>query len=159
MIDTGERLEQMTKVLREKGCRLTPQRLALLKIIARREGHYSVDQIYELIKLDFPTTSLATIYKTLSLLKDMGEVLELNFAGAGSRYNGNKPYPHPHLMCTSCGQILDSESREAAELSLEMARKTGYQITHHQLNFFGLCPICQKEGQPAAVQEEKNGKR
>jgi len=159
VIDTGERLEQMTKVLREKGCRLTPQRLALLKIIARREGHYSVDQIYELIKLDFPTTSLATIYKTLSLLKEMGEVLELNFASAGSRYNGNKPYPHPHLMCTRCGQILDSESREAAELSLEMAEKTGYQITHHQLNFFGLCPICQKEGQPAAVQEEKNGKR
>ena len=89
MIDSGERLEKMTKVLREKGCRLTPQRLALLKIIARREGHYSVDQIYELIKIDFPTTSLATIYKTLSLLKDMGEVLELNFPSAGSRYNGN----------------------------------------------------------------------
>ena len=158
MIDTGERLEQMTKVLREKGCRLTPQRLALLKIIARREGHYSVDQIYELIKIDFPTTSLATIYKTLSLLKDMGEVLELNFASAGSRYNGNKPYPHPHVMCTSCGQILDSESGGSAELSLEMARKTGYQITHHQLNFFGLCPICQKEGEPAAVNEEKNSK-
>lgn len=156
MIDSGKRLEQMTKVLREKGCRLTPQRLALLKIIARREGHYSVDQIYELIKIDFPTTSLATIYKTLSLLKDMGEVLELNFASAGSRYNGNKPYPHPHVICTRCGQILDSESRESAELSLEMARKTSFQITHHQLNFFGLCPICQKEGQPAAVKEEKN---
>jgi Fur family peroxide stress response transcriptional regulator len=158
VIDTGKRLEQMTKVLREKGCRLTPQRLALLKIIVRREGHYSVDQIYELIKIDFPTTSLATIYKTLSLLKDMGEVLELNFASGGSRYNGNKPYPHPHVMCTSCGQILDSESGESAELSLEMARKTGYQITHHQLNFFGVCPICQKEGEPAAVNEEKNSK-
>jgi len=159
MIDTGKRLGKMTKVLREKGCRLTPQRLALLKVIARREGHYSVDQIYELIKIDFPTTSLATIYKTLSLLKDMGEVLELNFASAGSHYNGNKPYPHPHVMCTSCGQILDSESGESAELSLEMARKTGYQITRHQLNFYGLCPICQKEDQLAAVKEEKNSKR
>ena len=147
MIDTRERLEQMTKVLRKKGCRLTPQRLALLKIIARRERHPSVDQIYELIKTDFPTTSLATIYKTLTLLKDMGEVLELNFASAGSRYDGNKPYPHPHVMCTRCGQILDSECKALAEISLEMAKKTGYQITHHQLNFFGLCPRCQKEGQ------------
>jgi len=155
VIDTGKRLEQMTKVLREKGCRLTPQRLALLKIVARREEHHSVDQIYELIKNDFPTTSLATIYKTLSLLKDMGEVLELNFAGLGSRYDGNKPYPHPHVMCTRCGQILDSEVKASLELCLEMARKTGYQITHHQLNFFGLCPICQKEGQPAEVKEEK----
>jgi Fur family peroxide stress response transcriptional regulator len=147
MIDTRERLELMTKVLRKKGCRLTPQRLALLKIIARRERHPSVDQIYELIKTDFPTTSLATIYKTLSLLKDMGEVLELNFASAGSRYDGNKPYPHPHVMCTRCGQILDSQSKALAEISLEMAKKTGYQITHHQLNFFGLCPKCQEEGQ------------
>ena len=159
MIDTRERLDQMTRVLREKGCRLTPQRLALLKIIARGEGHHTVDQIYELIKPDFPTTSLATIYKTLSLLKDMGEVLELNFASAGSRYDGNKPYPHPHVMCTRCGQIIDSEFKALAEISLEMAKNTGYQITHHQLNFFGLCPICQKEGQPAEIKEEKNSKR
>jgi Fe2+ or Zn2+ uptake regulation protein len=40
-----------------------------------------------------------------------------------------------------------------------MAKKTGYQITHHQLNFFGLCPKCQKEGQSAAIKEEQNGKR
>jgi Fur family peroxide stress response transcriptional regulator len=146
VIDPGERLEQMTRVLREKGCRLTPQRLALLKIIARGDGHHSVDQIYELIKTDFPTTSLATIYKTLSLLKDMGEVLEVNFAHLGSRYDGNKPYPHPHIVCTKCGQIIDSDFDALAELSLEMARKTGYQITHSQLNFFGRCPKCQQEG-------------
>ena len=72
MIDPRERLEQMTRVLREKKYRLTPQRLALLKIIAKSEGHPSADQMYELIKTDFPTTSLATIYNTLNLLKEMG---------------------------------------------------------------------------------------
>jgi Fur family peroxide stress response transcriptional regulator len=159
VIDPQDRLEQMTRGLREKGCRLTPQRLALLKIIARSEGHPSVDQIYELIRTDFPTTSLATIYKTLSLLKDMGEVLELNFTAVGSRYDGNKPYPHPHVICTRCGQILDPEFKALAEISLEMAKNTGYQITHHQLNFFGFCPKCQKEGQAAASKKEQNGKR
>jgi Fur family peroxide stress response transcriptional regulator len=147
MIDIKERLEQMTRVLREKGGRLTPQRVAMLRIIARSEGHPSVEQIYERMKADFPTTSLATIYKTLNLLKDMGEVLELNFASLGSRYDGNKPYPHPHVICTKCGQILDSEFGALAEISQEMGRQTGYKITHHQLNFFGLCPKCQKEGQ------------
>ncbi len=149
MIDPGSRLEQMTKVLRKKGCRLTPQRLAFLKIIARGDEHRSVDQIYGLIKIDFPTTSLATIYKTLSLLKDLGEVLELNFPNLGSRYDGNNPCSHPHVICTRCGQILDPEFKELAEVSLEMAKKTGYRIIHHQMNFFGLCPQCQKEGQPA----------
>lgn len=159
MNDPRERLEQMTKVLREKGCRLTPQRLALLKIIARGEGHPSVDQIYELIKTNFPTTSLATIYNTLGLLKDMREVLELNFANLGNRYDGNNPYPHPHIICVECGQILDSEFMAMAAVSLEMAQKTGYQINHYQLNFFGLCPKCQRKGQAPEIKEEKSGER
>jgi Fur family peroxide stress response transcriptional regulator len=149
LADPRKRLEQMIRALRDKGCRLTPQRLAMLKIIARSEGHPSVEQIYELIKANFPTTSLATIYKTLSLLKDMGEVLEITFANVGSRYDGNRPYPHPHVICTRCGQILDPEFAALAEISQEVAQQTGYQITHHQLNFFGLCPKCQKAGQSA----------
>ncbi len=157
--DPQKRLAQMIKVLREEGCRLTPQRLALLKIIASSEEHPSVDRLFELIKTDFPTTSLATIYKTLSLLKDMGEVLELNLAVVGSRYDGNKPYPHPHVICNKCGRILDPEFTGLADISSEMVKKTGYLITHHQLNFFGLCPACQKEGQSVDIEDEQNGKR
>ena len=147
MADPQKRLDQMIRMLRKKGGRLTPQRLAMLRIIAKSEGHPSAEQIYEQIKADFPTTSPATIYKTLSLLKDMGEVLELTFASVGSRYDGNKPYPHPHVICTKCSQILDPEFPAMDELAKEMAHQTGYEITHHQLNFFGLCPRCQKEGQ------------
>jgi Fur family transcriptional regulator, peroxide stress response regulator len=145
--DPQERLDQIIKALRDKGHRLTPQRLALLQIIAASQAHPDAEQIYEQMQAVFPTTSLATIYKTLALLKDMGEVLELNFAGVGSHYDGNKPYPHPHVICTRCGEILDPEVVALAEISREMARQTGYQITHHQLNFFGLCPRCQQEGQ------------
>ncbi len=147
MADPQKRLDQIIRLLRERGGRLTPQRLAMLRIIAKSEGHPSAEKIYDQIKADFPTTSLATIYKTLSLLKDMDEVLELNFAGMGSRYDGNKPYPHPHVICTKCGQILDPEFTAMAELTQVMAQQTGYEITHHQLNFFGLCPKCQKGGQ------------
>ena len=147
MADPQERLEQMIRLLREKGCRLTPQRLAMLRILSKSEGHPGAEQIYEQIRVDYPTTSLATIYKTLSLLKDMGEVLELTFASVGSRYDGNKPYPHPHVICTKCGQILDPELGTMAGISQEIARQTGYRITHQQLNFFGICPRCQQEGQ------------
>ena len=147
MADPQERLDQMIRVLRDKGCRLTPQRLAMLRILSKSEGHPSAEQIYEQIRADYPTTSLATIYKTLSLLKNMGEVFELAFASVGSHYDGNKPYPHPHLICTKCGQILDPESAPLAGIPQEIARQTGYKITHQQLNFFGLCPKSQKEGQ------------
>ena len=136
----------MTSMLKGKGCRLTPQRLAMLRILSKSAGHPSAEQIYEQIRADYPTISLATIYKTLSLLKNMGEVLELTFA-SGSRYDGNKPYPHPHVICTRCNQILDPELEAVAGISEEIARRTGYQITHQQVNFFGLCPRCQEEGQ------------
>ncbi len=111
MANPEERLEQMIRLLKEKGCRLNPQRLAILRILAKSEGHPSAEQIYEQIRADYPKTSLATIYKTLSLLKNVGEVLEITFASSGSRYDGNKPYPHPHVICTRCGQILDPEVR------------------------------------------------
>ncbi|MGA8572740.1 MAG: Fur family transcriptional regulator [Desulfobaccales bacterium] len=156
MADPQNRLEQIIKALRDRGYRLTPQRLAMLKIVALSQRHPDAEQIYEQMKAGFPTTSLATIYKTLTLLKEMGEVLELKFSTMGSHYDGKKPYPHPHVICTKCGQILDPELATVADISREMARQTGYQITHHQLNFFGLCPRCQQEGQAVAAQEEEN---
>jgi Fur family peroxide stress response transcriptional regulator len=147
LADPQKRLEQMIRVLKDKGCRLTPQRLAMLRILSKSEGHPSAEQIFEQLRADYPTTSLATIYKTLSLLKNMGEVFEVAFASMGSHYDGNKPYPHPHLICTKCGRILDLEFGPVAGISQEIARQTGYKITHQQLNFFGLCPQCQQGGQ------------
>ena len=159
MADPQERLEHMIRLLRDKGCRLTPQRLVMLRILSKSEGHPSAEQIYEQIRADYPTTSLATIYKTLSLLKSMGEVLEITFANVGSHYDGNKPYPHPHLICTKCGQILDPECGPVTGISQEIARQTGYKITHQQLNFFGLCPTCQKEGNRQNKEDMEKSKK
>jgi Fur family peroxide stress response transcriptional regulator len=144
--DPQKRLEQMIRVLKGKECRLTPQRLAILRILSQSAGHPSAEQIYEQIKVDYPTISLATIYKTLNLLKNVGEVFEVTFASMGSHYDGNKPYPHPHLICTKCGQILDPPCESMAGIAEEIARQTGYKITHQQLNFLGLCPQCQQKG-------------
>ena len=140
------RLSKMINRLKEEGFRLTPQRMAVVKILASNEEHLSAEKIHERVRADSPFTSLATIYKTLNLLKDMGEVLELNFPHTGNRYDGYQPYPHPHVVCTRCGQILDSEFPAMAEFSQELAQETGYEITHHQLTFFGLCPKCRQQG-------------
>lgn len=144
MADPQLRFDQMVKVLKGKGHRLTPQRLAVLKILAESKGHPSVESIYEMVKAHFPTTSLATVYNTINLLKTEKEVLELGFAHLGSRYDGNKPYPHPHAICTACGCIVDPECGSLPQLTEEMTRQTGFQLTHHQICFFGLCPECQK---------------
>jgi Fur family peroxide stress response transcriptional regulator len=144
MVEPQTRLDEMITSLKEQGHRLTPQRMAVLKILAASEGHPSVEQIYERVKVDFPMTSLATIYKTVTLLKEMGEVLELGFSHDSNRYDGNKPYPHPHLICTKCKNIMDPEVATLSGLRQEVARNTGYQIVSHRLDFFGICPQCQE---------------
>ena len=78
MADSDARLQELVRVLRDRGYRLTPQRMAVLSILSASEGHPSVQQIYNQVREDFPMTSLGTIYKTVTLLREMGEVLELD---------------------------------------------------------------------------------
>lgn len=146
MADPQLRLDQMLAKLREQKFRITPQRLAVLKILAASEGHPTVEEIFKQVKTDFPTTSLATLYKTIALLKQLGEVLELGFSETGNRYDGNTPYPHPHVICTVCGTIVDPEPDMTENLSENIAKQTGYFITNQRLDFFGICPKCQKGG-------------
>ncbi|WP_231714567.1 Fur family transcriptional regulator [Desulfonema ishimotonii] len=136
----------MVQRLKKKGLRITPQRLAVLGILARSADHPGVDRIYEQVKTDFPTTSLATVYKTLVLMKELGEVLEIEFSDTGNRYDGNKPYPHPHLICTECHKIIDPDLDTLAHMTRELTRDTGFKIVSHRLDFFGICPECQKKG-------------
>jgi Fur family transcriptional regulator, peroxide stress response regulator len=143
-IDPQRRVDEMLSRLRGRNFRITPQRLAVLKILAGSASHPSVDDIYQEVKAEFPTTSLATVYKTVSLLKELNEVLELGFPDGSNRYDGNNPLPHPHAICMKCKKIMDPELMNIDELSEEMSRKTGYKIFHHRLDFFGLCPACQK---------------
>jgi len=147
MADPRARLEQMVERLRKHKFRITPQRLAVVKILAESKGHPSIEAIYDKVRKDFPTTSLATIYKTVSLLRELGEVLELGFTEGGNRYDGNKPYPHPHIICIRCKKIIDPDLGGFEKLSREVNEKTGFRIISHRIDFFGICPDCQgKEG-------------
>lgn len=138
------RLQQMLEKLRGLDFRITPQRLAVIKVLAASDEHPSAEQIFEKVRKTFPTTSLATVYKTIALLKDLDEVLELGFPDGSNRYDGNKPYPHPHIVCTICGKIVDPEVVSLDELKNEIANKTGFRIQHHRLDFFGVCQDCQE---------------
>lgn len=145
MCDPKTRLKKMVAALRSHQYRITPQRLAILKVLAESREHPSVDKIYEAVRPDFPTTSLATVYKNIAVLKGLGEVLELGFSDGSNRYDGKKPYDHPHVVCTECKNILDPDISALEDMTQELMRKTGFAITRHRLDFFGVCPDCQAE--------------
>lgn len=145
MKNPQERLNDILARLRERNCRITPQRVAILKVFLGSLEHPSVEQVYAEVKANFPTTSLATVYKTVNLLKEIGEILEISSAEGGSRYDGNKPYPHPHLICTQCKTIIDPDLRSLEQITAEVAAVSGYRIVSHQVDFFGICPACQSK--------------
>ena len=137
-----QRFNQMLSKLKKHDFRLTPQRLAVIKLLAVSEGHPSVERIYETVRAEFPTISIATIYKTVNLLKQLNEVLELGFPDGSNRYDGNNPDPHPHVICTKCKKIIDPDLGSLRDLKKEVVKKTGFQILNHRVDFFGTCRDC-----------------
>jgi Fur family peroxide stress response transcriptional regulator len=143
------RVNSIVSRLREAGYRITPQRMALIEILCQSDGHPSASQLHEQLKQRFPTTSLATVYKTLNVLKETGEVLEIGFAGNDARYDGAHPHPHPHLICVQCRRIedIDDDPDRSNMLAKALAERSGYRILSHRIDIYGLCPKCQERAE------------
>lgn len=135
------RIEELITVLKEKGFRMTPQRLELIRIIAASDGHPNALQIYNSIKKQFPTMSQATVYNTLSLLKEMNQVLEIDLHG-DSHYDGNRPEEHSHVVCLKCNKIVDGDYFVDNSTISNLEKSTGFEIVRSQIAFYGLCPDC-----------------
>lgn len=144
MTDPDARFNQLIAALKEHDFRLTPQRVELVRLIAASDGHPSAGQLYEKIKRQFPTMSHATVYKTLTLLKEINQVYEIDLRD-DSHYDGNRPDPHPHLICVECNKIVDGDLTldEEALRNLELA--SGYKIIRPQIALYGLCSDCREE--------------
>lgn len=142
---TTGRFDAIVRTLRAHNHKLTPQRLAIVRVLADSEGHPGAESIHEQLKEKFPTMSLATVYRNIQLIKSLGEVLELGFPDGSNRYDGKKPYPHPHLVCIRCKCIMDPDLESLADMTTELAEETGFRVLSHRLDFFGLCPACIRE--------------
>lgn len=139
------RYDIISKKLRESGNKLTPQRLVIARILAESDGHPSVEDIYNQLRKNFPGISQATIYRNIMLLKSIGEVLEIGFAGGSTRYDGQKPYPHPHIICLKCNKIIDPDLDSLRNMTQEIVDESGFEIVTYRLDFFGVCPECREK--------------
>jgi len=143
MPDPETRFNEMISLLKQRQFRLTPQRMELVRLIAASEGHPNATQFYARIQEKFPTMSQATVYKTLAMLKEMKQVLEIDLRD-DSHYDGNRPEPHPHLICTKCNRIMDGELEIDHSLLKNLETTSGFHITSSQITFYGLCADCRQ---------------
>lgn len=161
MAGAEKRFESIIGKLRESGHRITPQRLAIARILALSKDHPSVEQIYEELRSRHPTISLATVYRNLMLIKSLGEVLELGFPDGSNRYDGSKPYPHPHAICVRCRKIIDPDLATLRDMTREVVEKTDFTVLTHQLTIFGICGDCrqaEKTGKDSKTRDTKKNK-
>lgn len=128
--------------LREAGVRMTPQRHAILSYLLETMSHPTVDEIYKSLEGKFPNMSVATIYNNLRLFKDVGLVRELTYGDASSRYDANMS-AHYHAVCIHCGMVKDFHYSSLTDVEKEASVNTGFQVTSHRLEVYGLCENCQ----------------
>ena len=127
------RLGEMKAALGERGVAITPRRERLLDVLLASDRHPSVSEIHEGVKRYYPGTSLATIYNTIELLKETGQVLEIEFSGASNRYDGRIPKSHPHLVCEVCEKVEDLDIGELKDPFEDISNSTGYRICAAEL--------------------------
>jgi len=150
-----KRLDAMAAKLRAAGLKSTPQRLAILRILAESKDHPGVEDIWRRLRRRFPGISQATVYRTILLVKSLGEACEIAFADGGSRYDGRKPQPHPHIICLGCGRIIDPELESLGDMTREITSASGFEIKSFRLDFFGTCPACRNENRLRSAKERR----
>ena len=125
-------------LLKENDLKATIQRTSILKSIDHA-GHINIDDIYEDVKEQYPTLSLATIYKNIILMQQNKVIVEVPMNGEKSKYELAKD-DHIHLICQACGKIKDTEITSQTKEALVIEN---FQLSSSQINLYGLCQQCQ----------------
>lgn len=138
--------ENIISKYRANGFKLTPQRLAILKCLDGNTSHPTAEDIYVEIKKTHPTVSFATVYNTLTSLKDMGALLEVTIDPDRKHFDPNTE-AHHHIICTKCGRIGDIFVNYSDALALPDEAGKEFHLTGNHVDFYGLCKKCRTKGQ------------
>ncbi len=123
--------------------RKTKQKEAILKALRGNTSHPTADRVYDEVRKEISNISLGTVYRNLKLLREMGEISEIDLSGTFSRFDSN-PENHYHFRCENCGGVFDMDEPVNTEVDRRIAQKTGFKISYHRLEFRGLCRGCQE---------------
>jgi len=142
-MDSERRQERIVERMRDRGCRITPQRLVIVQaLFTLGPEHPSIEQLYAAVKRDYPTTSQATVYKTVALLKEMGEVFEVRGADDAAHLEVIRQDTHAHAVCRKCGCIVDVDLDHPDELMSEVATIAEFASLDRMIQFSGVCRDC-----------------
>lgn len=136
MAKMTEQALDMEKALRNDGVRVTRQRKALLEVLAEADDHPDANDLHRRAQEIDPTVSLATVYRTLSVLENQGVIHRHAFEGGGARFEAANMPHHDHIIDTDTGDVLEFSSEKIEQLQAEIAKELGYEVVHHRLELY-----------------------
>ncbi len=129
----------------EQFSKMTRQRRVILDTLKGMCSHPDAMGVYEAVRLELPSISLATVYRNLEVLYRAGLIGRMETAGSRMRFDA-LPEEHCHVLCDRCGQVRDVNAGGAAKVNKEYIRKaTGYKVTGQKIEFTGICPDCARK--------------
>ena len=161
MVETKDKFEKEREIFAEHiktaGLRHTAQRELIMEIFLGTEQHLTIEGLHYLVQQEDPTVGHTTVYRTLKLLTEAGLAREVRFGDNKTYYEHHYDHQHhDHMICTSCGQVIEFFSAEIEKLQDQMADKFGFTPTHHSLRLWGYCKDCKKtshdESAPSGAQ-------
>ncbi len=141
---------QLVEEIRRTGHRLTQARQAIAQVLETAEGHLSPAELLQRGRKAYPQLSRATLYRTLELLTQIGAIRPIYLRDCGpffARVNGG----HSHLVCSSCGQVVEFQASAMEDLTQRLAQQLDFQLDSYLLEFYGRCRSCQAGDRPAAA--------
>jgi Fur family transcriptional regulator, ferric uptake regulator len=150
--------ERWSEYAKQKKLNTTAQREAIVEQFLRTPDHISIDELLARVRKRHPRVGYATVYRTLKLLVDGGLAVERQFGDGQARYEVVGEH-HDHLICTSCGLILEFEDNEIEALQEKIAERLGgFAVLRHRHELYGVCPKAQGIPGGSCPRETKRGK-
>lgn len=138
------------KALRGKGYKATPQRIAISRFTLSSKDHPTAQRIYNEVRKVYPTVSLATVYKTIQILKSASLIQELNSSQGQTRFDSDIK-PHVNLVCLRCGSIEDWQDSIVPEIIAKAEASTNFTATGQSFDVYGICQSCERKSNHTAT--------
>jgi Fur family transcriptional regulator, peroxide stress response regulator len=142
---TGNRVEDLREICRQRGLRVTPQRIEVFREVVCSSEHPPVDVILKRVRKRIPNISLDTVYRILYWLEDEGLISRVQMASERVRFDGNASCHH-HFVCSQCGEIRDFLSDDVEQLQLPDEVRSWGRIEDRHLQVRGTCQTCLRKG-------------
>jgi Fur family transcriptional regulator, ferric uptake regulator len=138
--------------LKEKGYRMTSQRLAVLKAAAETPGHFTAEELHR--TLNRSDIGIATVYRTVQLLLEMGYLKQAYIPGGSAvyEYNEDGGHSHAHMQCSVCGALLELREDMMEDMEKAVLQQYGFEVADHHITLTGLCNECRRKN----TSESKN---